>query len=192
MKKAISFVFLLTMIALIFPTIASAHTKLTSSSPKQDEAVNTPIDQIQLEFNTMIEPLSSFKLTGDAGTIDIKDLRIDGQTMTGSLSDGLKNGTYEVQWKIVGKDGHPIKGAYSFSVSVPAEDSTDNQELQPQENPSSQTTREAIEDKGANDQGNLPVQEQAAASAPKTGLIYAAIAGIAVILTLIVMRRRRS
>ncbi len=38
------------------------------------------------------------------------------KVMTGILSQPLSNGTYEVQWTIVGEDGHPIQGKYSFSV----------------------------------------------------------------------------
>ena len=31
----------------------------------------------------------------------------------------LKNGNYIVDWKIIGTDGHPIEGTFSFSVEVP-------------------------------------------------------------------------
>ncbi|WP_397376641.1 copper resistance protein CopC [Paenibacillus sp. p3-SID1389] len=44
------------MFTFVSPTITSAHTKLTSSSPMQDEVVNTAIGKIRLEFNTTLSP----------------------------------------------------------------------------------------------------------------------------------------
>ena len=36
----------------------------------------------------------------------------------------LKNGNYKVDWEIIGADGHPIEGTFSFSVDVPNDKAT--------------------------------------------------------------------
>ncbi|MEK3886584.1 copper resistance CopC family protein [Bacillus sp. FSL K6-3431] len=37
----------------------------------------------------------------------------------------LENGNYDVEWSIIGADGHPIEGTFSFSVDVPVEEESD-------------------------------------------------------------------
>ena len=37
--------------------------------------------------------------------------------MTAGFLSPLDNGTYTVEWKIIGADGHPIQGTYSFMVN---------------------------------------------------------------------------
>lgn len=110
---------------LYLPGMAFAHTGLESSSPKEGEVVTGDLTKISLVFKSKVESLSNFQLFNKENQkIDVLDLQINDTTMTGTLAKPAANGEYQVQWNIVGTDGHPIKGQFSFQVDRPAGDST--------------------------------------------------------------------
>ena len=45
----------------------------------------------------------------------------------------LENGKYKVEWKIIGADGHPINGEFSFSVNMPDTETPTEEQIEPQE-----------------------------------------------------------
>jgi methionine-rich copper-binding protein CopC len=109
---------------LYLPGLALAHTGLDSSNPKEGEIVTAELTKISLVYKSKVENLSSFLLFNKENQkIDILDLQINDTTMTGTLAQPAANGEYQVQWNIVGTDGHPIKGQFSFQVDRPAVDS---------------------------------------------------------------------
>lgn len=108
-----------------FPTTIFAHTQLEMSSPKEGETVTTELKDVSLQFNTNIEKLSSFKIIHESKQeVPLDQTTIEGNTMTRHIMDGtaLENGTYTVEWRIVGKDGHPIEGKYDFVVDIKAKE----------------------------------------------------------------------
>ena len=115
MKRIIS----ATLILLFaFSSAVSAHTGLTSSSPAEGEEVVEDVHEIVLEFNTKIETTSTVKVFNEnKEEIIIGNTQVSDNMMTGGFMSPLDNGTYTVEWKIIGADGHPIQGTYSFMVS---------------------------------------------------------------------------
>lgn len=108
------------IMVIIAPTSALAHTGLKSSTPANKQVVKEEVQEIAMSFNTDIEKLSSFKVTDDQGTeYPVSDTIIDKSKMSGKLEQPLRDGKYAVDWKIIGRDGHPIKGTFSFSVEIP-------------------------------------------------------------------------
>ncbi|NOU88659.1 hypothetical protein GC102_23320 [Paenibacillus sp. LMG 31460] len=104
-------------VSLSFSNLALAHTGFDKSNPPANAVVTNELKELTLTFEGKLESLSTFKLF-DSKKQEIKldkVLLID-KVMTGILSQPLSNDTYEVQWTIVGEDGHPIQGKYSFSV----------------------------------------------------------------------------
>ncbi|MFX3634847.1 MAG: copper resistance protein CopC [Candidatus Pristimantibacillus sp.] len=107
----------------LIPGVASAHSKIDSSTPGSDETVTMSPTTIELSFNTTIEKLSNFKLLNETGEqVNIGKAVVDGSKMSGDVPENLANGTYTVKWTIIGDDGHTIDGNYSFIVdaAVPA------------------------------------------------------------------------
>ena len=101
-----------------FSSTASAHTGLTSSSPADGEEITEDIHEIVLEFNTKIETISTVKVFNEnKEEIIVRNTQVSDNVMTGGFMSPLDNGTYTVEWKIIGADGHPIQGTYSFMVS---------------------------------------------------------------------------
>ncbi len=104
-----------------FSSAASAHSSLTSSSPADGEEVAEDVHEIVLEFNTKIERTSTIKVFNEIEEeIIVSNIQVKDNKMTGAFMSPLDDGTYTVNWKIIGADGHPIPGSYSFVVSQDA------------------------------------------------------------------------
>lgn len=99
---------------------AWAHAKLQSAEPKAGSTVAAAPSRLRLQFNEALEaPFSKVKL------VDAKDKVIapsalavdkDNPKMLVATVPVLAPGTYRVQWSTVTRDGHKVKGEYSFSV----------------------------------------------------------------------------
>ena len=99
---------------------AFAHTGLESSSPQNGETISEEILQIILNFETKIEQTSTLRLkSADDTEIPVKDITITDKQMVGNLEAPLNHGDYQVLWNIIGADGHPMEGTFSFSVDRP-------------------------------------------------------------------------
>jgi copper resistance protein C len=71
-----------------------------------------------LEFNTKIETRSTIKVFNVIEEeIIVSNIQVNDDVLTGAFRSPLDDGGYTVDWKIIGADGHPIKGGYSFVVS---------------------------------------------------------------------------
>ena len=109
----------LSVFLLFFAFIPSvfAHTSLSSSVPEDGETIQEEVEHVTLLFNTSIETMSTLKVTDEMGMeVPLEEITVDDKEMKGILESPLTTGNYQVDWKIVGQDGHPIEGEYSFSI----------------------------------------------------------------------------
>lgn len=122
---------LILVIFLTLPTVL-AHTGIVESTPKNGDIVTEELKKITMKFESKVENLSTFKIINENNqTIDLTSLSKLGNIMEGSLTEPLPNGFYTVQWNIVGADGHPIKGEFSFTVeSNPQIDSAPKEKVE--------------------------------------------------------------
>jgi len=114
LKKIALIVFLL-----FFAFIPSvfAHTGLSSSVPEDGETIQEEVEQVTLLFNSPIETMITLKVTDEIGVeVPVAEITVDDKEMKGIMELPLTTGNYQVNWKIVGQDGHPIEGEYSFSI----------------------------------------------------------------------------
>lgn len=117
-KLTIITVGLLLCLTIFLTKTAFAHTGLESSNPKAGAEITEALQEITLTFEGKLENLSTFKMF-DSNKQEIKaNVTLKEKLMTGKLSQPLSNGSYEVQWTIVGEDGHPIQGKYTFTVKT--------------------------------------------------------------------------
>jgi copper transport protein len=114
---------LLTVVALAIAAPLLAHTALRVSSPAKDEVLTASPTQLVLTFNERIEvTLARLRLlTSDSTEIPVGPLRSgdSAQVIVAPINTRLANGTYAVAWQVMGVDGHPVRGRYSFVVSAP-------------------------------------------------------------------------
>ncbi|MHA2855440.1 copper homeostasis periplasmic binding protein CopC [Paenibacillus lautus] len=109
------------LLVLVFPTATWAHSKLESSTPAADAKITESVKEVNLSFNENIdENLSTLKVKNAQGeAVEVSEVKVNQNTMSGTLAAPLPSGSYTVEWKIVGGDGHPVDGTYAFEVDAP-------------------------------------------------------------------------
>ncbi|WP_284574388.1 copper resistance protein CopC [Streptomyces sp. 2P-4] len=105
---------------------ASAHSGLTGSDPADGSVLASPPPHVTLTFTETVglSADSVRVLSPDNERVNPRPAHhADGRGNTGrvELADGLAQGTYTVAWRVVSADGHPISGAFVFSVGRPSE-----------------------------------------------------------------------
>lgn len=113
MKYLISTYILLT-IFFVGTIGVSAHTTLKSSTPA-NESIVEPRDCLVLHFRTEIEAGKAITVTNTSTNQDFEGrLSHSDDQMMFQLNSVLPSGEYQVVWNIIGLDGHPVEGAYTF------------------------------------------------------------------------------
>lgn len=97
---------------------ASAHDSLVSSSPAVGEQLATAPTQVELVFSDDVLPVGAAVLVVDAAGTDwvSGDVAIDRNTVTVPLSSGMPEAGYQVRWRVVSGDGHPISAIIPFAI----------------------------------------------------------------------------
>jgi copper resistance protein C len=110
------------------PAAAWAHSKVVASSPAEGSTVKAPRTVTITFSEALIPPTAgaSIVMTAMPGVANHGEMVIrnfttswsgDNKTMTLSLRQPLRTGTYQVRWQAAGADGHRMKGAIGFMVS---------------------------------------------------------------------------
>lgn len=108
------------ILASTFSSLAHAHAKLEASIPKANAIVAPAPKEVRLQFNERLEmAFSKIKLVDGKGAA-IGPLKVDldkadPKVMVASLP-ALPAGAYRVQWTTLTRDGHKVKGEFSFQV----------------------------------------------------------------------------
>ncbi|MFF4263528.1 copper resistance CopC/CopD family protein [Streptomyces virginiae] len=107
---------------------ASAHASLSGSDPADGSVLKTEPQHVTLTFTEsvsfsddslrVLSPANERVNPRPAQHADGKD-----NTARVELSGKLPQGTYTVAWRVVSADGHPISGAFVFSIGRPSETS---------------------------------------------------------------------
>jgi methionine-rich copper-binding protein CopC len=115
---------LLAVAAAAVTTIAApaalAHAKLQDSSPRANSVVSPAPAQVRLRFNEPLEmPFSKVRLVDERGAV-VEPAKLaadpaDARALV-ATTPGLHAGAYRVQWTTVARDGHKVRGEFSFRV----------------------------------------------------------------------------
>jgi methionine-rich copper-binding protein CopC len=114
---------------------ANAHSGLISSNPSQGEVLDQLPQAVTLTFNEELividgETVNSLQLIAEGSVEKTElDVNIVGPVINGLLPSGTyPPGVYEISYRVVSADGHPVTGEISFSTqssttisSAPAE-----------------------------------------------------------------------
>lgn len=110
--------FWLALIALAFPSLASAHAILLSSTPSAKAVVHGSYVKVQLRFNSRIDAKRSrLILVTPGGAQNI--LTVSEQSSPDSLNTqvkGLNSGAFVLRWQVLASDGHITRGEIPFRV----------------------------------------------------------------------------
>lgn len=99
---------------------ALAHAKLEASSPQANSIVSPAPAQVRLQFSEPLElPFSKVKLVDEQGAVVAPSkIAVDPANAKALVATipSLHAGAYRVQWSTVTRDGHKVKGEYTFRV----------------------------------------------------------------------------
>lgn len=119
--QIIACLLMLLLVSALAPFHVFAHTGLKESNPKNGDRVTETLTNISLQFETKVEKLSKFEVFNEKNESVPFEFKISGNEMSGNFEKAFADGAYQVKWSIVGEDGHPIKGQFSFTVERPKE-----------------------------------------------------------------------
>ncbi|KXC05130.1 copper resistance CopC family protein [Microbacterium hominis] len=97
---------------------AAAHDELLGSTPASGEALTDAPAEVTLTFSAEVLTIGAAVIVADGADRDwVADAPVvrDG-TVTVSLDPQLPTGGYEIRWRVVSQDGHPISGIIPFTV----------------------------------------------------------------------------
>lgn len=171
------------LLVLVPAPAALAHDELISSTPSAGEQFETAPENITLTYSADVMDVGAAVMVVDADGRDwvVGDPVVDYVDVTAALEADMPAGGYEVRWRVVSSDGHPISGVIAFTVG-------DAQPLTRESAQPAQPTATATE----------PAQEQEQSTTddggvPRALLIGGAAAVIAAAaFTLISVTRRRA
>lgn len=99
---------------------AAAHASLIASDPVADAVLDAAPSEITLSFTegVDVQPDGVRVLDADGNRVDVGAASASGSTVTAPVDGGLPDGGYVVAWRVVSADGHPVNGAFRFSIGV--------------------------------------------------------------------------
>lgn len=161
-------------------TSAQAHDELVSSNPATKARLDAAPKELTLTFSSapMKDTVKIVAVDANAQPVALDTPKVAGKVVTVPWPT-QQAGSYEVTWRVVSSDGHPINGAIAFQVlgSDSASPSA------PTEDPSDSTV--ATDEPTANDPAN-------SSSSNTAGMIAGlAAAGVAAVVLVAIMIRRR-
>ncbi|RXZ47430.1 copper resistance protein CopC [Agromyces fucosus] len=100
---------------------AFAHDELLASSPEPGEVFDTAPAEVALDFSNDIIEVGTAIVVVDhhGGDVEVGDPVVAGAHVTAALPTDLE-GDYQVRWRAVSSDGHPIEGTIDFGVGADA------------------------------------------------------------------------
>lgn len=111
----------LALAAMALPAAARLHTRLTRSNPAPDSTVAAAPKTIELWWNEKPEvSLTTITVQGsDSAKVALGKVRGSADLMgvAADVTGPFAAGKYIVRWKTAGKDGHAVRGSFTFSIS---------------------------------------------------------------------------
>lgn len=97
---------------------AAAHDDLVGSEPAEGERLETAPDSVSLTFTSEVLTIGAAVVVADAAGTDwvATDPVVRDGTVTVGLAADLPDGAYQIRWRVVSEDGHPIADVVPFTV----------------------------------------------------------------------------
>ncbi|TFC94843.1 MULTISPECIES: copper resistance CopC family protein [Cryobacterium] len=97
---------------------AYAHDQVQSTLPADGEHVDSAPSAVTITFTDDILEIGAVILVVDDEERDWAEgeMRLDGSQGTQAVELGMPDGAYQVRWRVVSADGHPVSGAFAFAV----------------------------------------------------------------------------
>lgn len=107
--------------ALLLPAVMSMHIHLKKSMPANGCELKTAPEEVRLWFTEPVSvSLTRIALMApDSSRIDLGKVgeTDDPASVASEVNGEMEPGTYTVQWRTASKDGHIVKGDYTFTLT---------------------------------------------------------------------------
>ena len=112
-------------------SVVQAHAGLISSNPEDGSTLSAPPTVIDLTFNEELLPdtVEIAVTTEAAGLIAGVEFTTAGPSVQVTWPQDLPDDTYQVAYRVVSNDGHPITGAITFSYTGSGAPATTESEI---------------------------------------------------------------
>ncbi len=102
-------------------TPALAHDELLSTTPKDGSALDRAPEALTLTFAApQLKDTTKLAATADNGAqLALADVTVDGAEVTALWPQSAPAGTYKIDWRSAGSDGHVLTGTFGFSYATP-------------------------------------------------------------------------
>jgi methionine-rich copper-binding protein CopC len=100
---------------------AFAHARLQSSDPADGSSTATGPAQVSLTFNEPMQPgFATITVIGPYGKpYQSGNLTANGGTVSVGVAPLGPAGRYEIAYRVVSEDGHPVTGSVAFTLTAP-------------------------------------------------------------------------
>lgn len=181
---------LLTPGALLAPT-ALAHSELVSSDPADGATLDSPPTTVSFTFSEPLMP-DFVRIIGtnpEGVTGDLPVSSVEGPTATVDWPAGAQGGTWQVSYRVVSQDGHPIEGGITFTYDGPSPSPTGA--LPTSAAPTSTAPTSAAPTSAAPSPSTSPAADSSGGSSGLliAGLAVGAIVIVGVLIALVARRR---
>ncbi len=106
------------LVTVVPGTAAFAHEQLLDSNPAPNAQLDSAPAEASLTFSADVLTIGAVVLVvdGDGTNWAVGDARLDGSTVSVTVDPLIPVGGYEVRWRVVSGDGHPISGIIPFTI----------------------------------------------------------------------------
>lgn len=113
---------LVTAVALLLgASTASAHDTVIGTAPGDGETLTTAPTQVTVETSAVPQSIGSrMVITASDGTVLFDGEPTIADRVASVELPAVANDSYQVAWRLVSSDGHPIDGTFGFVVDDPA------------------------------------------------------------------------
>ncbi|WP_433290804.1 copper resistance CopC family protein [Pseudonocardia sp. CA-142604] len=100
---------------------AFAHTRLESSDPADGTSLAAPPQRVSLTFNEPMQAgFTALTVVGpDQAQYQTGDVTANGGTVSIDVRPLGPAGRYEIGYRVVSEDGHPVSGSVAFTLTTP-------------------------------------------------------------------------
>jgi copper resistance protein C len=99
---------------------ALAHTRLESSDPADGASLSTAPQRVSLTFNETMQPgFTTLTVVGpDQARYETGDVTANGDTVSIAVRPLGPAGNYQIGYRVVSEDGHPVSGSVGFTLTT--------------------------------------------------------------------------
>ncbi|MGI5126654.1 copper resistance CopC family protein [Pseudonocardia sp. CA-107938] len=109
------------LVMLLVAGPAAAHSRLESSDPADGASLATPPSKVTLTFNEQMQQgFATITVIGPGGTAwQDGETQVSGDSVSIAVKPLGPAGVYQIGYRVISDDGHPVSGSVSFTLTSP-------------------------------------------------------------------------